>query len=314
MSAPSLLIESHQLSDNGSYIVHLLTWMTFCIVYSAEEQDIPKPISSSEEEKDATETVTAASRDHQVISIDILKDHFLMLCFRIASYLIEKGCTVDTLRVCFSDFKRLLLLPSTSRADDDINSSTDISNFLLNVKCNSILDCGFLKHVALTMCPDSVDISNELNEYEVLHQQYMTTPLLDSCYLAQDRYLGSKHMKLMDSVEVELSITELWTEQTPLERLISMEATLARAFRCASFHLFLRRIDLQSLKLSYEVMSDCDDDIFPLTIEEWREIAEQGVAELKCKTFHYFNPEKGRTYPCSYAVYKIYHYTFNFSI
>lgn len=263
-----------------------------CLHFAAEEQDIPLPTSSSEEE-----TVAVASHEYQIISTDTLRDHFLMLCFRIASYLTENGCTVDSLRVCFSDFKRLLLLPSTSRADDDMNLSTDISTFLLNVKCNSILDCRFLKHVALTMCHDSVDISNELSEYEVLHQHYMNTPLLDSCYLAQDRYLGSKHMELVDSLEVELSINEPWTEQTPLERLILMEATLARAFRCASFHLFLRRIDLQSLKLSYEVMSDCDDDIFPLTMEEWREIGAQGISELKCKAFHYFNYcEKGRTH------------------
>ena len=275
-------------------LAYLYDIVHYIVNYSAEEKEIPQPNSSSEEEKDTTETLTVSSRDHQILSSDILKDHFLMLCFRIASYLTEKGCTVATLKVCFSDFKQLLLLPSTSRADDDMNSSTDISNFLLNVKCNSILDCRFLKHVVSTMCHDSFDISNELNEYEVLHQQYMTTPLLDSCYVAQERYLGSKHVELMDSLEVELSINEPWTEQTPLERLISMEATLARAFRCASFHLFLRRIDLRSLKLLYEVMSDCHDDIFPLTIEEWEEIAAQGIAELKCKTFHYFNPEKSR--------------------
>ena len=276
----------------------LHTCTTFCTIYIVhylvEEQEIPQPTSSSEEEKDTRETLMVGSHDHRLISSDILKDHFQMLCLRIASHLTEKGFTVETLKVCFSDFKRLLLFPSTSRVEDDMNSSMDISNFLMIVKSNSILDCRFLKHVALTMCRDSVDILNELNEYEVLHQQYMTTPLLDSCYLAQERYLGSKQMELMDSVEVELSINEPWTEQTPLERLISMEATLARAFRCASFHLFLQRIDLQSLKLSYEVMSDGDDNIFPLTIEEWKEIAAQGIAELKCKTFHYFNSEKGR--------------------
>ena len=125
---------------------------------------------------------------------------------------------------------------------------------------------------------------------------HIQEPVYESCAYLDERFVVLEESEEEGITDLEITMNETLDKETSLAMILKFANIIAKILRCEEYVLHLQCVALSPLRLYYEVPKDVADNIFPLTCEEWRRLAEFGASEIKGKNFYnnYVVKQKGK--------------------
>ena len=224
-----------------------------------------------------------------------LMEEFVSLHLDVQRYLIGINCEIHMLLTCIMDIKHVRLVSKVSSLVELQKAASVSSVFLelINQGLISFLQFSIVKRVIQKLCVQSVQLQQQLQQYEDHFKQYIMRRVCDSSIYHEGRFekfTGSDSKKM---VELLIITDDNWDDYTPFVRVLDLEKIVAKCLDFNQFNLHLVSIEPHCLRLHYVISVHIAHSVFPLTTEEWKYLTSYGIIELKCEEFHYVSEQKG---------------------
>ena len=225
-------------------------------------------------------------------SEDIIEE-FASLRISAENHLLEKQCTVKKLLTCIMDVKHIKTA-SKELPMSELKDAKCISDaFLVLIERNliSFLHFSIIKRVITQLCSDSKELQEDLKSYEAKFSKYIRRRVFECSMYHEGRFEVFSGPLSKNTVQLLIVTDENWDEYTPFVKVLNLEKIVASSLNFSRFVLHLERIEPQCLKLFYALSVKIAKSLLPLTPEEWRQLSQHGIVELKCLGFQYKKQE-----------------------
>ena len=220
---------------------------------------------------------------------------FVSLRLDVQRYLMGINCEIHILLTCIMDVKHVRLVSKVSPLVE-LQRATSVGAVfleLINQNLISFLQFSIIKRVIQKLCLQSVQLQQQLQQYEDHFKQYIMRRVCDSSIYHEGRFemfTGSDSKKM---VELLIITDDNWDDYTPFVRVLDLEEIVAKCLDFNQFNLHLVSVEPHCLRLHYVMSVHIAHSVFPLITEEWKYLISYGIIELKCEEFHYVSEQKG---------------------
>ena len=221
-------------------------------------------------------------------------EEFAALRISAEHYLSETNCDTSKLVTCIMDVRHIKAVSKESPLLD-LESATSVSRvFFCLIKRNliSFLQFSIIKRVITTLCSDCARLQEELRTYETHFNQYIKRRVCESSIYHEGRFELFTGTDSEDKVELLIITDENWDDYIPFVKLLDLEDIVAKCLNIDRFVIHLASIEPHCLRIRYTISVHNVNSVFPLTSEEWSELTQHGIVEMKCLMFHYTQEKK----------------------
>ena len=224
-------------------------------------------------------------------SIDIVM-HFSRLRVGTERYLLKKETSVEILVTCVMDLDPITY-PGQPSPLNEIRCAESISGvfkILVDMKIISFLQYRIVKNIITSLCKESDELREELEEYEEHFRRYIQARVFENYLFPEQDYKDSS-----DTVPHLVIITdETWDKHKTFVDIRDLETHVVTIFGIQDFYLDLKSIYANCVKLTYAVPNCMKELVFPLTPEQEDKLREYGVTEIHFGNYHYIMSRKGK--------------------
>ena len=218
-----------------------------------------------------------------------INEKFVSLRMSVERYLHMSNYDVKELLICIMDIKYV------KSAIEDLQTATsarDVFFTLLKRNMISFVQFSIIKRVVTKLCLESVDLQEQLQQYEADFNKYIMRRVCESSLYHKGKFELFTGGDSNGDVELLIVTDDNWNEYTSFVDVLDLGDIVAKSLNIDNFSLHLARIETNCLRIRYTISVHIVNNVFPLTIEEWNKLTEHGIVEMKCLDFHYSQKEK----------------------
>ena len=218
-----------------------------------------------------------------------INEKFVSLRMSAEKYLHTNNYDVQELLICIMDIKYV------KSAIEDLQTAAcvrDVFFRLLKRNMISFVQFSIIKRVVTKLCLKSVDLQEQLQQYEADFKQYIMRRVCDSSLYHKGRFELFTGSDSNDDVELLIITDDNWNEYTCFVDVLDLGDIVAKSLKIDHFSLHLASIEANCLRIRYIIALHIVNSVFPLTSEEWSELTQHGIVEVECLEFHYSLGEK----------------------
>ena len=196
---------------------------------------------------------------------------------------------------CIMDVRHIKSVSKESPLRDVVSATcvSDVFSGLIAGKFLTFWHYSILKWMICTLCGDCQELQMKLKVYEEVFSEYTKLRIVQSTMYQDKKFQVSSVTPSKDRIELSLITDDRFNECTPIGNILNLEEAVTTTLHCNQFDLHLVSFEPWELRLQFAISFHIAKSAFPLTYEEWNNLTEHGVVQMKCMYFHYTKQEEG---------------------